>query len=231
MWLYGQFTPRNISTIRQISDLYLFMANWNYWIIFTEQEDIDFTGHNTFTTPDVHILNIQVQGSPTKSGFQPNLIKLSLEPLRSPENKEPGPNSRFTYFTKLGPTGFKVRSLFLFTWARLKYSWKSGERLDHPEAIQDVLPCTSTQRIRRINLHSKSPTFYIWTQRALNPNGFFLFKNWLRLRKSTSHLEASKDIIMYLDVPRYQSFSPKLSSSRKQLFPFMSRFSHQPFNG
>lgn len=104
------------------------MANWNYWIIFTEQEDIDFTGHNTFTTPDVHILNIQVQGSPTKSGFQPNLIKLSLEPLRSPENKEPGPNSRFTYFTKLGPTGFKVRKVFFSSHGHVSNIHENQER-------------------------------------------------------------------------------------------------------
>ena len=75
--------------------------------------------------------------SSTKSCLRSKLIRLSREPLRSPENKEPGPkpdpNSRCTYSSKLSNWLQSQESLPSFHKGTSQiYLWKPGEIHHNP---------------------------------------------------------------------------------------------------
>ncbi|KAF2576349.1 hypothetical protein F2Q70_00003058 [Brassica cretica] len=127
---------------------------WNFNKIFKDKKVMNFTNWSLSSPSSCEYQPLEVDFSPTMKwpspepamGFKTDVLALARnQPNWSKKNQDAINFSKpTTIWESLQPIRFgSIQS----------YLWKPGDHLNHPEDIQDVLSCTSTQRIRRILIY------------------------------------------------------------------------------
>ncbi|CAA7028598.1 unnamed protein product [Microthlaspi erraticum] len=208
---------------------YTHHRNTESWIRFNRRSDqgvIDFTNRVNRSFPDLdpgaHI-----------GRFRSNQKDLGYEPTWYGILNQPGRYFNWIYSN----TGFGLRVIQLLnqTMLNLPYLeahgfnhlqtrlWRPGERSNHSGETSThlgdsyyIFPCTSTHRIRRILMFVNFPF----------PDAFTLGSIYLQRLYLQDYSDLSTGTL-HLDVPRHQSFTPKLSRLKHHPnLPYLAEIIH-----
>ncbi|KAF2594545.1 hypothetical protein F2Q70_00045647 [Brassica cretica] len=151
----------------------------NFKKIFTDQKVMDFTNWRFSSPSSCEYQPLEVDFSPTMKRPSPEPTMgfkkyvLAFQKAQNQKNWSRENQNAINFPKPAKPTSIR-ESLqpVQFGSSTQSYLWRPGDHLNHPEDIQDVLSCTSTQRIRRILIYPNLP--YLESQALKLQQLFFL---------------------------------------------------------